>query len=114
MLFLFSQSIENGTSPNVVLPLGQNIPSVRPMVKKPDKNMAIAQHQSRFLWKRVPIVTMSDFWLILWVAFKNFTNENFKPPMFQKRFKENKFSKKHLPKLGLVGQTLININLLSD
>ena len=49
ILFLFSQSIENGTSPNVVLPLGQNIPSVRPMVKKPDKKMAIAKHQSRFL-----------------------------------------------------------------
>ena len=47
-IFIF-QSIQNGTTPRVVLPIGQNLPSVRPIVEKPDKEIAIAKHQSRCL-----------------------------------------------------------------
>ena len=50
LFFIFIlQSIQNGTTPRVVLPIGQNLPSVRPIVVKPDKKLAISQHQSRFL-----------------------------------------------------------------
>ena len=47
-VWFFFQSIENGTTPAVTLPLGQNIPSVRMQAIKPNKEEAVARHQSRF------------------------------------------------------------------
>ena len=43
------QSIENGTTPKVVLPIGQDLPAVRGVVEKPDKQQAVLLHESRFL-----------------------------------------------------------------
>ena len=45
-LHLF-QCVRNGTCPDVSLPLGEGMPSVRPAVPKPVKLEAVMKHQSR-------------------------------------------------------------------
>ena len=46
--FLF-QCADTGTRPTVNIPIGSDMPNVRPHVERPDKADAIQQHQSRFL-----------------------------------------------------------------
>ena len=46
---LVLKCVSNGSSPKVTLPLGENLPSVRVTVVKPDKQEAIRKHQTRML-----------------------------------------------------------------
>ena len=41
------QCVINGTSPKVILPLGQTLQLARPAVAKPNKMEVIEKHQSR-------------------------------------------------------------------
>ena len=43
------QCIESGTKPDVSIPVLDHVPSVRPLVTKPEKSEAISHHQSRMI-----------------------------------------------------------------